>query len=245
MPNTIFAGLSQQVAVQRQLGIVANNIANANTPGYKAQNMVFSEYVKEASSRVETEGGPGLSLVLDYGHYQTTTQGSIEQTGNTFDVALEGDGYFGVQTADGQRYTRAGNFRVNGIGELVTASGDLVSGQGGGAITIPVEAREVKIGRDGSISTDQGQVGQIMVVEFENQQELEAVGNGLYNTEAQGTPALNTIVLQGALEGSNVEPVIEVTRMIELMRGFQRTQSMIQTEHERERTMIQRLSRTQ
>lgn len=244
MPNTIFAGLSQQIAVQRQMEIVANNIANASTPGYRAQHIVFSEYLKGGNSRVDTEGGDRLSMVLDYGHYQSNLQGSIKQTGNPLNIALEGPGYIGVQTDDGVAFTRAGNFQLNGNGELITANGDIVSSIGGGPLSIPAEAEEVKISQDGTISTDQGIVGQIMINEFENEQTLEAIGHGLYRSDDEGVPATQTTAIQGAIEGSNVEAVVEITRMIDILRSYQRTQNMMNTEHERERSMIQRLSRT-
>lgn len=245
MPNTIFAGLSQQIAVERQMEIVANNIANASTPGYRAQHIVFSEYMKGGNSQVDVEGGDKLSLVLDYGHYQSNLQGSIKQTANPLNIALEGPGYIGVQTNDGVAFTRAGNFKLDGNGDLITAHGDRISSLGGGTLTIPAEAQEIKISQDGTISTELGIVGQIMINEFENDQELEAIGHGLYSAgDDQGIPATDTIAIQGAIEGSNVQAVVEITRMIEILRSYQRTQSMINTEHERERSMIQRLSRS-
>ena len=245
MPNTIYTGLSQQIALQHRMEIVANNIANANTPGYRAQNMVFAEYVKNPDSSIETDNGNDTSLVSDYGQFLNTDQGPISQTENPLDFALEGDGYFGIVTQDGTKYTRGGSFRLNNLGELVNPSGLAVAGEGGGAITIPNDAKEIKVTRDGSIFTDQGQAGKLMVVEFDNQQDLRAVGNGLYETDSAGAPATETTVLQGALEGSNVQPIIEVTRMMDVMRAYQRTQNLLQTEHDRERGMIQRLTRAQ
>lgn len=246
MPNTIFAGLSQQIAVERQMEIVSNNIANASTPGYRAQHIVFSEYLKGSNNKVDTDAGDKLSLVLDYGHYQSNLQGSIKQTGNPLNVALEGPGYIGVQSDNGIVFTRAGNFKLNGFGELVTSHGNKVAGVGGGTLTIPKEAQDIKISQDGSISTEQGDVGKLMISEFENEQELEAIGHGLYRAKEgdEGTAATETIAIQGAIEGSNVEAVVEITRMIDILRSYQRTQRMMQTEHERERNMIQRLSRT-
>jgi flagellar basal-body rod protein FlgF len=141
-------------------------------------------------------------------------------------------------------YSRAGNFQININGELVTPDGDLVAAAGGDAIIIPEGAREVKISEDGFVSTEDGEVGQIMVVEFENVQQLEAMGNGLYKSETEGLASENTRVMQGMLEGSNVTPVLEMTRMIDTLRAYQNTQKMLDGEHDRQRTMIRQLTRT-
>jgi flagellar basal-body rod protein FlgF len=116
-------------------------------------------------------------------------------------------------------------------------------GEGGGAIVIPEDAKGVKIAEDGTITTEEGEVGRLMVVEFDDLQALEARGDGTYATEQQGNPAENTRVIQGMLESSNVQPVLEMTRMIDVLRSYQQTQKLLQSEHERQRSMIQRLSR--
>ena len=243
MENSIYTGLSLQIALQAKMDLIANNIANLNTPGYKGQNMVFTEYIAKTDNGEKPKDN--LSMVLDFGHYQNTQAGPIQATGNPLDVALQGPGWFGVQTPEGTMYTRAGNFQINNNGELVTGTGLLVAGEGGGTITIPPDAREVKISNDGTIATDQGQIGRIGVFEFTNEQDLEAAGNGLYKAPANdpGAAAQNTQVLQGMLEGSNVQPVLEMTRMIDTLRSYQNTQRMLQNEHDRERTMIQRMTR--
>lgn len=243
MENSLYIGLSRQVALQEQMDIVANNIANVNTPGYRAHNMVFLEYLSKQRN-AEKAGNDSISMVHDYGQYMNTESGPLRNTGNPLDVALEGPGFFGVQTADGVQYTRAGNFQINGAGELVTGSGMLVADNGGGTIVIPEDALEVKIARDGTISTDQGVLSQLMVVEFEKPQDLVAQGNGLYKTEDTGNPAENTRVMQGMIEGSNVNAVLEMTRMIDVSRAYQSTQRMLQAEHDRQRGMIQTLTRT-
>lgn len=241
MENSIYTGLSLQVALQAKMDVVANNIANLNTPGYRGQNMVFTEYLAKTDNGDKPKDN--LSMVLDYGHYQNTQAGPMQMTANPLDAALQGPGWFGVQTPQGTMYTRAGNFQINVNGELVTGTGMLVSGEGGGTIIIPPEAKEVKIAKDGTVSTDAGEVGRIGVFEFANDQDLQATGNGLYKTAAQANPAEKTQVLQGMLEGSNVQPVLEMTRMIDVLRTYQNTQRILQNEHERERTMVQRMTR--
>lgn len=242
MENSLYIGLSRQMALQKQMDVVSNNIANISTPGYRGHNMVFLEYLSRQRN-AEKAGNDSISMVHDYGHYMNTDNGPLRNTGNPLDVALEGPGFFGVQTPEGVMYTRAGNFQINGAGELVTGSGLQVADAGGGAIVIPAESTEIKISRNGTVSTEQGEVAQMMVVEFENSQTLEATGNGLYKTEEAGNPSENTFVMQGMIEGSNVNAVLEMTRMIDVSRAYQSTQRMIQNEHDRQRGMIQTLTR--
>lgn len=242
MENTIYIGLSRAQTLQTAMDLTSNNIANMDTPGYRGQNPLFIEYLSKPQGKTETNDP--ISMVYDYGQYQSTKPGPLQRTGNPTDVALSGPGFFGVQTKDGVQYTRAGNFALNASGQLVTPSGLLVAGQGGGPITIPRDATEIKISEDGTISTDQGQIGQIGVTEFDNLQDLEPTGDNLYKAAKGGKPATETKVMQGMVEGSNVQPVIEMTRMVGILREYQSVQRLLQGEHERIRSAVQRLSRT-
>ena len=227
------------------MDLIANNVANMSTPGYRGQNIAFREYlVNQPIGGPRSDTRDKISMVEDYAQYQYTAPGPLRETGNPLDVALNGTGYMGVQTGQGVLYTRAGNFRLNANGELITGAGDLVASDGGGAITIPREARQITISKDGSISTETGIIGRLMIVEFENEQNLEPTGRGLYKATAAANPAENTQVVQGAIEDSNVQPVVEMTRMIDVLRSYQEMQRMVQSEHERERTMIQRMTRS-
>ena len=243
MENSIYIGLSRQRALQEQMDIVANNIANLNTPGYRQNNMVFLEYLARQRN-AEKAGNDSISMVHDYGQFMNTENGPLRRTENPLDVALQGPGFFGIQTPDGVQYSRAGNFQLNGNRELVTGSGMLVADAAGGTIAIPEDATEIIIARDGTVSTNQGELAQIMVVEFENPQDLVAQGNGLYKNATPGNPAENTTVLQGMVESSNVNAVLEMTRMIDVSRAYQSAQRMLQNEHERQRGMIQTLTKT-
>jgi flagellar basal-body rod protein FlgF len=240
MENSLYIGLSKQVVLRQNMEIIAQNVANINTPGYRGQNMVFKEYVEDPRYMEED-----MSLVLDYGQYQKTDAGSLKETGNSLDVALVGNGFFGINTPEGIQYTRAGNFTMDAQGVLRTARGYAVANNGGGEIIIPREAREIIIDRTGVISTDQGEIAQLMVTEFNSQQDLNPEGNGLYSTTAAGIPSEGTTVLQGKLEGSNVQAVVEMTRMIAVHREYQAVQNIMQSEHERLQSATQRLARTQ
>jgi flagellar basal-body rod protein FlgF len=242
MENSLYVGLSRQVVMERAMRTVANNVANISTPGYRGQNPMFHEFISKPKGATEP-----LKMVYDFGQYTTTTAGPLQLTGGTYDVALNGDGFMGVQTPSGEtQYTRAGNFTVNNEGQLVNAQGYPVAGNGGGAITIPQGTSDVKILPTGDVLADGNAVGQIMMVEFANLNGLKPQGNNLYkNDEGNNpTPALNTTMKQGAIEGSNVNSVLEMTRMIEISRDYQSTMRMVTSEDERQRGTIQKLLQT-
>lgn len=243
MENALYVGLSRQMALQQRMNVLSNNIANVNTPGYRADKMLFEEYVfKEKLNRDNTKDD--ISMVLDYGQYKDTAAGVMQQTGNALDVALSGPAYMMVETAQGTKYTRAGNFALNNEGLLVTPSGNPVLDNGQGRITIPEGVREITITKNGEILTEQGAVAQIGMVEFANVQNLKSTGDGYYVAENNevAIPAENTTMEQGMIEGSNVKAVLEMTDLIEVSRAFQSMQRTLQNEHDRQRSAIQKLT---
>jgi flagellar basal-body rod protein FlgF len=239
MENALYIGLSRQMVLQTQMNMVANNIANINSPGYREQDLLFREYVADPKGQ-----GPSYSMVYDVGQYSNTAPGVIQTTGAPLDVALNGPGFFTIATPQGVRYTRAGSFSLNASGEVITPAGDKLASAGGSSITIPADAREIHIDEQGNISTQNGIVGQIGIVEFASTAALKREGNGLYSAPAAAAPlpASNTRARQGLLEGSNVNGVVETTKMISILRDYQSLQRMIQTEHDLERSAIQRLT---
>jgi flagellar basal-body rod protein FlgF len=238
MDNLTYIGLSQQMALYHQMDIVANNIANMNTPGFKSQNLMFKEYLNQTSDQ-----GEKISQVQDYGSYRDTKQGSLTQTGNNLDTAIQGNGYFAVQTAQGIRYTRDGSFSLDSSGNIVTQSGDQVMGSSGSPLTVQQGAAQINIMQDGEVATDKGTVGTLKVVTFANEQALVATGGGLYDAQgAAEQPVDKPQVLQGMLEGSNVQPITEMNRMINISRMYQAVQHMLLTDHDDARTMIQKLT---
>ena len=240
MENSLYIGLSKQVVLRENMDIIAQNVANVNTPGYRGQNMVFSEYISDPRYMDED-----MSLVLDYGQYQMSDAGSLSETGNPLDIALVGNGFLGIQTPEGVQYTRAGNLVMDAEGILRNARGYAVADDGGGDITIPANAKEIFIDRQGRISTEQGQIATLMIREFNNYQALDPQGNGLYATPEAGNEPEKTQVRQGYLEGSHVQAVVAMTRMIDVLREYQAVQNIMQSEHERLRSATQRLARTQ
>jgi len=239
MENSIYLGLSRQMVLRTNMDIIANNVANMNTSGYRAQNTLFEEYLSDPGGAEDT-----LSFVYDKGQFQTTESGPVTVTGNPLDIALAGPGFMGVESKQGEPvFSRAGSMTLDAEGTLTTAAGLKVRGDGGGYITIPQGATEIKIDEKGVVSTQNGPVGQIMLAEFENIQQLEPLGNNTYKTDAQSLEAVNTRVMQGSVEGSNVQPVLEMTRMIDTLRSYQSTQNMLQSENDRLRGAIQKLLR--
>ncbi len=238
MENSIYLGLSRQMVLMTNMDIVSNNIANMNTHGFREQTPIFKEFISDPRYNDDE-----LSFVHDYGQYQKTAAGSFENTGNPLHVALDGKGFMGVQMPNGETgFTRDGNFQKREDGTLVNSAGYPVLGQGG-AITIPESAKEISIDARGFISDQNGSFAQLQIVEFENVQELEAVGNNLYKTDGAFSPATETVAQQGFLERSNVNSVVEMTNMIKILRDFQSTQKLLETEHERLRSAVQKLTR--
>ena len=239
MENALFIGLSKQIALQTNMDIVANNVANMNTAGFRGQNMLFKELVEEPRGQ-ENE----LSYVIDFGQYDNTSPGPIIHTNNKLDVGLVGPGFMGVNNNGEIMYTRAGDFKTDPQGVLVNPSNMPIASQGGGEIVIPENTIDITISETGGVFADGSQVGQLLLAEFENPQNLRPVGNVLYTTEDEPIAAQNTIVKQGTIEGSNVNPIVEVTNMISVLREYQSVQSFIGDEDERLRSSVRELLRT-
>jgi flagellar basal-body rod protein FlgF len=159
------------------------------------------------------------------------------------DVALDGEGYLGFATPDGVRYSRAGRLELDAAGQLVNADGRAVLDEGGNPVVLPVDDRAVTIGEDGTVANRAGPVARLGVWAFAHEQALQRVGGGLHAADEAPAPADGTRVIQGALEGSNVRPVLEMTAMLETTRAFEGTQRMLETEHELERQAIERVIR--
>jgi flagellar basal-body rod protein FlgF len=241
--NAQLISLSRQIALQRQMDVVANNMANINTTGFKAENLLFQEYVMPvARDRDFPVADQPLSFVQDWATVHDLSGGAMVQTGGEFDVGLNGDGFFAVQTPGGDRWTRSGAFSLSANGTLVDVNGNPVLGEGG-PIQFGPEETGVLISADGSISSSAGPKGKLRIVEFANAQELTREGNNLF---AGGTPvaATNTSAMQGFTERSNVSGVAEMAEMIRVTRSYESIASLGQKQDELRRTAIQRLGDT-
>ncbi len=241
MENALLIGLSRQVALRRQMDVVANNLANMNTAGYKTGSMMFEEHLMPVAEMNELTGRDRkVSFVLDSSVYQSFAQGHFEQSGNELDVAISGDGWLVVQTPDGDRYTRNGQLKLNPDGQLVTPAGHPVMGEGGPITFGPNEAG-IEIATDGTISTTEGLRDRLRVVQFENNAALRKEGETLFVTEAQPDDAEDVRVLQGVVEKSNVQPISELTRMIETVRAYTSVSQTMSQAQDLRREAIERL----
>lgn len=242
MDNTSYIALSRQNALARQMEIVANNLANANTVGFKGEQPVFVEYLVKSQNN-ERPFNDKLSFVQDMGIFRDTRDGAMSFTGNPLDVSLNGEGYFVVDAGDSQQYTRGGHFQLNESGQLVSGEGlPVLSSNDQPFFFAPNEAT-ISISRDGTVRTENGDVGRLRVVKFENEQELRKVNGGLYTTEQRAEDIQKSDVLQGAIEESNISPILEMTRMIEIQRAYESANKMIETENERRRKAVDVISR--
>ena len=222
MENPGYIALSKQTTLERQMAVIANNLANMNTSGFKAERMVFREFITKPS---ETEQ---LSFVQDFGLARDLTEGTAALTGNPLDLSISGPGYFAIDTEKGERYTRHGRFQLNETGQLVTGQGDVVLSNNNAPITIPPGSGSLTISGDGSITGANGSLGRIGLVEFENERNLKRSENNLYEAkEERPQPAAKSSMLQGNLEGSNVQPILEMTRMIQVHRSYRSTQNFL------------------
>ncbi|PIW27867.1 MAG: flagellar basal-body rod protein FlgF [Rhodospirillales bacterium CG15_BIG_FIL_POST_REV_8_21_14_020_66_15] len=243
METTAVIAASRQGALRRQLEIVANNLANMSTNGYKSSQMMFVEHV------VKSEGGerlisPKLTYTRDIATRLDITDGAIETTANPLDLAIRNDGFFVVRDAQGtEYYTRNGQFRLDTGGQIVNQQGHALLSSGGQPIVLSPNDSEINVGRDGTVSTENGQLGRLRVVRFENSQDLQRTSGALFTSDKQPINVDSPDIIQGALEGSNVEPILEMAKMIELHRSFESAKSFIEREDERQREMIRSLTR--
>lgn len=235
--NPGYIALSRQMVLRRQMDMVANNLANLTTPGFKGESMLFVEHL------ARTEPREKISFVRDIATIRDLKAGPMTETGSPFDLAIRGEGYFAIETPEGTRYTRAGGFTPDPDGRIVSAQGFALLDDGGAPITIPVDALSVAVARDGTISTDQGELGRVQVVRFDNQQALKRQANSLYDAAGQAAlPVEQPDVQQGKLESSNVAGVVEMTRLVATVRSYEAAAKLANNEHERQRRAIDALA---
>ncbi len=245
MDNAAYIGLSRQMVLRRELDIIANNIANQDTTGFKVESLLHKT---DAQAPAMTLGGPKpVKFVVGDGIARDFGQGQLRQTGGTMDLAIEGQGFFRIQADEGERYTRDGRFRTDDIGRLVTQQGQPVMDEGGGEILVDPEDGPISIARDGTVSQGDERIGKIGLFTFESLAALEKTGENQYRNTSnlQPQPAEGAVVRQGMLEGSNVQAILEITRMMEVSRAYESTAKMIDSEADLSRRSVERLGRVQ
>jgi flagellar basal-body rod protein FlgG len=235
MSDGIYSATSGAISQQRSLEVVANNVANATAVGFRGDHVAF----REALARAGAPGAAGAAGSLRYvtvSQVKTdASQGGLRQTGNSLDVALQGDGYFAVQTPRGESYTRAGSFVLDSSGVVRTQDGYALLSAGESnprqPVTIPSGTGTVEISPDGSVNADGSPVGQLRIVAFDDPSQLVKEGNLLYSAPAGvvAKPAQNTEALQGFVETANVYAVGSVNELITINRSFEAFQRVIRT----------------
>jgi flagellar basal-body rod protein FlgF len=243
MENALLVGLSRQVALRRELDVIANNVANVTTNGFKARSARFeSHLMPKASADAFVRPDRRLDYVIDKGTTLDASAGAIEVTRNPLDVAIVGEGFFAVQTPAGERYTRNGAFMLDAGGQLVTSDGYPVQGDNG-PITFDRNETGITVARDGTIASTQAAHGRIRVVKFANPLSLTNEGGNTFSSAAPGLPAgAATVVESGSLERSNVKAVQEMTRLIEVNRAYASVASMVGRIDELKRSAVSRLA---
>ncbi len=244
MENAAYIGLSRQMTLRRELDIAANNIANADTTGFKVEQLLVGA---EIGDRARNDAiRPSASFVLDNGVGRDFSQGSLEQTGRALDFAIEGEGvFFRIEDAGGEAYTRDGAFTISPEGILVTKAGRPVLGEGGPIVIDPTQGA-IAVAQDGTISQADAIIGQLGLARFEDLGVLSKDGDGLYRNASNAAPidATGAQIRQGMLEGSNVNPLIEITNLIEISRAYERATKMVENVQELSRRSVERLGRS-
>jgi len=231
MSNAIYASLARQQGLMQEMQVVANNLANSSTTGYKSDRAIFAEFLVGTGTSQDSLSMGGLA-----GHAFQFEQGDMKFTGGQFDMAVQGDGFFVLQTEQGPRLTRAGHFQLSSESALIDGQGNAVLGAGGNPITIPVDATQVSIANDGSISANGLLIDRVGVVTAQG--ELLRDSNTMFSAPDGYAQFEEATVVQGALEQSNVLPVLEVARMIEVQRAYEAGQAMLEREDDRINQLI-------
>lgn len=230
MDTGIYVALSKEVGIFRDMAVTANNLANVTTTGYGEENLLFNDFLVNGNKQ---EGK--TAFTTDIATYRNTEQGTLETTGNPLDAAIQGEGYFALQTPLGIRYTRNGNFKTNATGTLVSSEGYPVLDDSGQNIVFDEIDKDIQIRDNGSINVDGSERAILKIVQFDNEQLLQKVGNALYKTDATPKTAENFTIANGTLERSNVQPVLALTHMMYVSRSAADTAKFISAMYTLER----------
>jgi len=238
MDTSTYIALSGEAAREQQMAVLANNIANMSTPGFKGERMLFAEYLANAP------GGSQIAYVTQDGNNHDMSEGPLKRTGNALDVALNGDGWLAVSTPNGTAYTRSGHFQLDPQGEIITSNGYQLQNDAGAPIVVPADSGPVTIGTDGTVATSQGTIGHIPVVNFANPQLMVAEANGLYDTTEAPQPVTTTSIVQGSIEDSNVQPILAMTQLMNAADELKAAKTFSDAENDRLKNAIEQLGKT-
>lgn len=232
MENAGYTTLTRQAGLLREMQVVANNIANSATTGYRQEGLIFSEYVQRV------EAGPSLSMATANVRNTSMLQGGLSQTGGRLDLAIEGNGFFQVETPAGPRLTRSGNFSLSGEGDLVTNDGFRVLDAGGAPVFVPPDATDLSVSADGTVSSSGRPLAQVGLMQPADPIDLIREDGVMFRTEGPIEPAPEGRIVQGFLESANVDPIGQIARMIQVQRAYEMGQSFLDAENERVRQAL-------
>lgn len=232
MDNSVYITLSRQLALFRDMDVTANNIANSNTTGYSSEHILFNSYL---TKDINQKNRNDMAFAYDISSYHNLENGRIQATGNPLDLAIASDDFFAVETPLGTRYTRAGNFQIDASGTLVTANGYPVLGNNGQVITFAPDARDIVVGATGAISVNGIEFAVIDTYRFSNPQLMERLDGALFKSEVEPEISDDAKIVQGALSASNVQPIIELTHMIDVSRSVANTAKFIEAMYDLQR----------
>ncbi len=232
---------SRLIAQQRAIDVTAGNLANMNTPGFRTVRLQFSDWLSRQTGTTAPPGDRTIAYTQDRATWREQQPGPLRHTGNPFDLAVTGDGFFTVNTPNGPRLTRDGRFTLLADGTLADNAGNAVLDSSGRPIQLSPADTRVSIAGDGTISSENGQLAKVGIVQPDDPMQLTAEGSTLFDSKASTTPVAAPRLVQGAVEDSNVQPVLEMTRMLNLHRQFEFTAQFVQAESDRQRDAIDKL----
>ncbi len=244
MNNTTNIALSRLVVQQNALDVAANNLANVNTPGYKAERVVFADWLSKQTGTDIPAGDRKLAYVQDRATYRDQSQGALTHTGNPLDLAIGGDGFFTVATARGTRLTRAGHFEMQPDGTIADAEGNALLDTSGQPMQASPSDTQIQVAADGTVSSENGQIGTVAIVAPGDPGRLQAEGARLFDPRGDTTPVAQPRIVQGAVEDSNVQATAELTRMMAIQREFQFATQFIESEGQRQQSAIDKIVRS-
>ncbi len=242
MDNTTNIALSRLSAQQRAMDVVAGNLANASTPGYRAERTVFADWLVREPAGAEPSGGRTIAFAQTRATYRDRAEGTLTQTGNPLDLALSGEGWFTVQTANGTRLTRAGRFTLQKDGSVTDEAGNPLLDTKAQPLKLSTADTDLTVKADGTLRSQNGVIGQIAVVVPNDPNRITAEGGRLFRADVPTAPVARPKIVQGAVEDSNVQPIAEITRMISTERDFQFVTQMVEAEGQRRQSAIDKIA---
>ncbi|GBR02567.1 flagellar basal-body rod protein FlgF [Acetobacter oeni] len=245
MDNTTYIALSRMDTQMRAMSVLANNLSNADTAGYKASHVLFSDYLVKQKDGHAADGTATEAYTQDRSTYRDFGQGTLQQTGNPLDIAITGEGFFSVMTAQGVRLTRNGRFQRLADGRITDGAGNVLLDRTGQPVQLRPQDRTISLAADGTLSTESGVAAEVGLVTVDNAYTLVGEGNQIFRATTQTRQLNNKELRQGMLEGSNVNSMTETTQLVQLQRDFEITSNLVESEETREKNAIDKIIQTQ